>query len=87
MRVTGYTFRADNYCPTCIGREIAELSESGVADDLNRWQVEDALDAIAEALKVDRDNEATFDSDDFPKVILSLDDDGITCGSCGHELG
>lgn len=89
VRVTGYTFRADIYCPSCIGREISEfVRESGgsLPEGLNRWQVEAALDAIAEVLKVDRDDEVTFDSDDFPKVILSIEDDGLACGTCGEGL-
>ena len=89
MRITGYTFRADNYCPTCIGREIAEfVRESGgsLPEDLNRWQVEAALDAIAEVVGVERENESSFDSDDFPKVVLSLDDDDVTCGQCGEKF-
>lgn len=89
MRITGYTYRADTYCPACIGREIGEFvrdTGADLPDDPNRWQVEAALDAIAEVLGVDREDEYSFDSGDFPKVVLSLDDDGITCGQCGKPF-
>jgi hypothetical protein len=90
MRITGYTFRADIYCPTCIGSEVAKSVRDGgvgLPDDLTEDMVETALDRIAEATGIDRDDEFTFDSDAFPKVIFSIEDDDMACGSCGNELG
>lgn len=87
VRITGYIFRADTYCPSCIGQPVADsLGYVPEGEGLNRWQVEEMLDTLAETLGVDRQNESSFDSDDFPKVVLSVDDDGITCGRCGNPF-
>lgn len=77
VRITGYTYRADTYCPSCMGNFLMGKR------DLTIWQVEEALDRMAYTLGVSREDEATFDSDHFPKVVLSLEDDGVTCGQCG----
>lgn len=83
MRITGYTYRADNYCPDCLNRELTPTGHNQVS----ALGVEDMLDKLAEAAGIDRGDEYTFDSDDFPKVVLSVDDDGITCGQCGEAFG
>lgn len=95
MAITGYIYRADNYCPSCLGAEVVkaliplENQRKFVEGwkELSREQVEEVLYKIATTIGVDRDDEITFDSDEFPKVILSLDDDGLTCGACGENLG
>ena len=85
MRITGYVYRADIYCPTCI---IETMVAGGEASPAARdMSVEDALDQIADANAIDRYDEWSFDTDDFPKVIFSIDDDDCYCGRCGKRLG
>jgi hypothetical protein len=44
------------------------------------------LDERAEALGIDTDDERSYDSDDFPKVVFASQvEDAEYCGSC-HEL-
>lgn len=86
VRITGYTFRADTYCPTCMANSMVKfVGEEQQGPD--HWQVEDLLDSIAASLGIDREDERTFDSGDFPKVVFSTDDDGIECGQCGEAFG
>lgn len=71
MGILGYTFNGENYTPEGV---IAAL----YADErYDGWQtvpgyfmpVEDNLNEIAYHECIDRSDEASFDSDDFPKVI------------------
>ena len=89
--IVGYTFQAETYCPGCI---IAQLS-TGSGQTYDGWAltpgvsmpVEANLTEIAYAFGIDRDDEKTFDSDDFPKVILSSEIGYCgACGACGGEL-
>lgn len=83
--IVAYTYRADLYCPECIvdvaggilGRESAFHLDS----------TESRLNALAKARGIDREDEATFDSDDFPKVVFRDQvEDENRCGECGCEL-
>ena len=67
--IVGYTFDADTYCPECV-LDIANewLYADGVK--VGYMRVEDALDAWATSAKITRDDEWTFDSGDFPKVVF-----------------
>jgi hypothetical protein len=91
--VVGYVFRADTYCPACT---VAALP-TGPGEAFDGWALapgadpmtpEDNLREIAYAFGIDIDDEATYDSDDFPKVLFrdqaSENDD--RCGGCGAEL-
>lgn len=74
--ITGYTFQARIVCPVCV------------ADALNLPLVgEEHLTVLAESLGIDRMDENTFDSDDFPKVIFATDTwVGETCSDCDANL-
>jgi len=84
MRVTAYTYHADIYCPTCV---IETMLVNGEASPAARdMGAEAALDQIASANAIDRYDETTFDSDDFPKVVFPNMLDGEQCGGCGEPL-
>lgn len=88
--IAAYTYRASIYCPTCI---IASLP-TGPDGAFYGWKdvsippmsAEDNLDEIAAAFGIDRQDEYSFDSDDFPKVIFVDQTDGDTCDTCGESL-
>ncbi|MFZ2527652.1 MAG: hypothetical protein WAX14_08365 [Rhodococcus sp. (in: high G+C Gram-positive bacteria)] len=74
--IAGYTYKVENYSPAQL---IEVLIAEGVASPGARGMaVEDVLDQIAGANAIDRYDERTFDSSEFPKVIfvsqLSEDD-------------
>lgn len=83
-----YTFKADIYHPECIVPAMAATAEYegwGLAQGVV-MDVEENLDEIAAAFAVDRYEETSFDSEDFPKVAFShqLEDD--SCGGCGKVI-
>lgn len=77
--IVAYTFNADILCAHCVAKMYQKVPAIVVA------QVEICLDGEANFLGIDRSDESTFDSSEFPKVVfadmLTLAD---TCGNC-HE--
>lgn len=96
MRIAGYTYCADTFCPLCICEQVEDRFESEErAQRLRRpvqWRrayesPETFLDRAAELRGIDRYDEHTYDSGDFPKVVFSTQIDGIEhCGQCGTVL-
>lgn len=86
--VVGYAYKADIWCPGC-------MEESSLLKGYT-WHkfatTEQMLDEVATRLGVDRHDEYSFDSDDFPKVVTIGDldfhgNEGIEiCYQCGEEL-
>ena len=83
--IVGYSYKASTFCPTHL---IELMVQNGKLSPAARDMLEeDALDQLAEAEAVDREDEHSFDSDDFPKVILSVDlEDGESCDWNGHRI-
>lgn len=89
--VIGYTFQSDMWCVDCI---IGALP-TGEGERFDGWALapgvkmtaEGNLDEIAAAFGIDRHDEWSYDSDEFPKVIYA---DGVAehmiCGGCGNPL-
>lgn len=91
--IVAYTYKADTYCPTCIVEELRRrITGYGPFD----WTLdaETVLDQVALANGIDRYEETTFDSDEFPKVVFrdalvaAIDDDSHynNCGGCHEEV-
>lgn len=78
--IVAYSYRADIYCPLCILSMCNEPSEFEEYRD-----VECALADYALILGIDRYDEYSYDSGDFPKVVFrdSVEDPEY-CGHC-HE--
>lgn len=73
--IVAYTYKADVYMPEDL---IERLIADGIASPGARGMyVEEVLDQIAGANAIDRDDESSFDSDEFPKVVFrdQFDDD------------
>ena len=85
--INGYVYWADIYCPACTIKEVRENRPESTSPSFGDLGTEQALDQLAEYLLLDREDERTFDSDDFPKVIFSTSiEAGDKCGRCGEEL-
>lgn len=89
--VVGYTYAAETLCPSCT---LAKLP-TGEGEAFDGWalaagappmSVEDNLSEIAAAFGINRMDEGSFDSGEFPKVIFSSDSEDETCDACGEEL-
>jgi cytochrome c556 len=80
--IVGYTYCADIYCPRCM------VVETNPTADPEHWESFEAmLDASAYAAGIDRYNEATYDSGDFPKVIFrDMIEETEHCGNCHDTL-
>jgi hypothetical protein len=88
--VVGYAFRGELLCPTCL----LDALRTGDGEPFDGWAladgvqmtVEDNLSELALSFGVDRYDERTFDSDDFPKVLFSSDADDDASSRCGFVL-
>lgn len=76
--IVAYTYNADIYCPACILQAMGVLQPNGTTE----W----ALDSLALDRGIDRYDERTFDSGDFPKVVFASDLEGELCGMCGEAI-
>jgi hypothetical protein len=77
--IVGYTFNGDEYCPGCILNMFGNVLDTSA---------EALMDREAAALGIDRQDERSYDSGDFPKVIFGSDveSDEERCGGCGESL-
>lgn len=79
----GFMFQAEIYCPACMTEILIERGEaSPAARDMITCEV---LEQISHAAGVDFDDEYSYDSDDFPKVVRDNGEDDV-CGRCGEPL-
>lgn len=75
--IVGYVYQSDIVCPTCTLKALSPEARTA----------EEALDAWAKRDNIDRDDEWTFDSGDFPKVISAdVAERDDRCGTCGRYL-
>lgn len=90
--IVGYTYRAEELCPvdilavTGLGTALEQVDQQVEVD-----RAESALDWWAEQVGVDRADEHTFDSGDFPKVITKQQARGelpfiMRCILCSERL-
>lgn len=89
--IVGYIYNADIYCPACT----VELVENRLSDDHPYWDeagmgfasAETVLARLAPALGItNREDESSFDSGDFPKVVFADSECGEHCGNCHDAL-
>jgi len=87
--IVGYAFNTDTYCVgDCITQAVGEVDpQSGLTA-----HVEQALNEIAAERGINRDDERSFDSSEFPKVIFASEEFDycprcIVCGGVldGHD--
>ena len=83
--LAAYTYRADLYCPDCvIEAMITHRDASPAARDMT---VEAMLDQCADAMAIDRSDDTSFDSSEFPKpVFLDALDPDDRCAACQSSL-
>lgn len=87
--IVAYTYQAETLCPRCVVARTVKtktlrdyILNEGADGEVERW-----LDSLAKMNGVDRQDEHSFDSGDFPKVVFADQiEDGETCHGCGDEL-
>ena len=67
--IVGYSYRADIYCPEHIVGALRGRDD--VAPAGFDMEAEHLLDQVAAYNLIDREDESSFDSDDFPKVAFA----------------
>jgi hypothetical protein len=99
----GYIYRADQYCLDCIPKVAAKPNEYGLDEYGKRRVMvrnggnglapkqcnctECRLDRMAKARGIDRYDESSYDSDDFPKSIPYFNDIHEECGPEHYGYG
>jgi hypothetical protein len=87
--IVGYTYRSENLHPHCLRLATGpgERYDGWALADGVVMATEDDLNEVAYAYGINRRDEATFDSDDFPKVIFAdMVAEGEECSRCGIDL-
>lgn len=71
-QIAGYTYLAEEYTPDQLHAAYVErwVDEGACSPAARDMGMEDILNQRAAAEGINRDDEYSFDSDDFPKVIL-----------------
>lgn len=76
--LVAYVYKCEVLCPFCLKERLGQ--DQSV-------DIEKVLDLAAAAKGLDREDETTFDSDDFPKVLLYPEvDDGEACCGCANLI-
>lgn len=92
--IVAYTYVADLYCPECI-TDVYGPAQGYVTYSYAITHIEAMLDDLASQAGINRGDERSFDSDEFPKVVFrdqvrsgGEDHDGEWdyCGGCGERL-
>ena len=86
VRIAGYVYRAEMLCPSCTVKKLRDGIAGYGPFEWDRADVEAVLDSVATANGIDRYDESTYDSDEFPKVVFGFQTDGDTCDGCGEGI-
>lgn len=94
--IVGYVYKADVYCTGCIVKEVAKdysiVLDGSEKDYPETYSTQPDFDRalnclfMLTALGGDYDNEYSYDSDDFPKVIFNDQDEDNNCCICHERL-
>jgi hypothetical protein len=83
--LVGYTYRADTYCPKCI-EDFAEIAIFVLDPNYDEILL-DPISVWAKLAKIDMEDEHSYDSYEFPKVILADQVEFAEyCGGCHNPL-
>lgn len=96
--IVGYVFNADIYCDgVCILQALGEVtpalvdSATYITDITTLFEdcgtIEGALGVIATRRGIDRDDERSYDSGNFPKVIFASEEFPDYCPRCAVCTG
>jgi hypothetical protein len=85
-KITGYVYAADSFCDKCLKRYM--FANKQIDEELKAQRIEDILDIVSKEWGVDRTNEWSYNSDDFPKVIFASDAEFMEdmCSRCDKCL-
>jgi hypothetical protein len=82
--IVAYTFQAETLCPACVLDRIPEARE--LSDNSPAMDTEAVLHAVAVSHGIDWEDEYSYDSDEFPKVIFASQIEDERCSDCSETL-
>lgn len=85
-QISAYTYQAQTLCPHCTMQAVSAATNTCFASIA---PAELFLDQMATTLGIDREDEHSFDSSDFPKVVFAsqLDQLDHFPHDCGYDAG
>lgn len=78
--IVAYTYKAEMLCPSCTLVAVSGNSTAAVEFDFNTDAIDAWLRTTAAERGIDVDDERSFDSGDFPKVVFASMIE--PCGDC-----
>lgn len=85
-KIVAYTYNAETLCPECTLAALGGVPSSDVPRQPH-GVVEKMLALDAEARGIDRMDEKSYDSSEFPKVVFACQIEGDErCDHCGEVL-
>jgi hypothetical protein len=82
--VVAYTFNADTYCLDCMHKIAMRCADMSTSEGVT---LDDAMATWAAMFGIDINDEHSYDSGDFPKVVFSGSVEGVEhCGECHEEI-
>lgn len=84
--IVGYQVEADFRCRDCM-HGVASVHGAAHGLSTEGVGVEELMDRWARRVGIDRSDESSFDTREFPKVVLASHVEGPDrCGGCGEYL-
>lgn len=82
-KIVAYVYQAEIICPRCVRKNL--VSNNVIQRDIAKLHPEEILDLVAMENNINRNDEYSFDSSVFPKVIFATDVEfgEDFCGKCG----
>jgi hypothetical protein len=82
--IAAYQYKAANYCGQCVVEEVSEDRNMPIPHESS---YRDDLAVFALILDIDWEDETSYDSGDFPKVVFADQiEETEHCSKCGEEL-
>lgn len=87
--IVAYTYRAETLCEVCTVDKLRKNLPHFGPFHWNASSTEEILDSVALPYRIDRQDERSFDSDVFPKVVFAdqiENDEQNRCDGCGEKF-
>lgn len=83
--IVGYVYSADIWCVECMATKAVTIFRNA-GGKVESISTESNLNSAALYMGIDRHDESSFDSDEFPKVIFASDATDEECTICGRAI-
>lgn len=84
--IVGYQFNCEHFCPGCMLNAISGNSTAAIEFEFNIDAIDGWLRNNAIEKGIDYDNEYSYDSSEYPKVIFADNAGDDICANCEEKL-